>query len=134
MIAYNVCPEVLSQLGENIPETLSSDETIAMTEATLGLVKGITDEDLLGMKEMDLKLATSISFYSLMWRAAYYAKQEMVPFITCRVVQQTMEKTSLNPSQRLSHYRQPKGRQMPLLGPQGPYIPLKYKRGEMAGN
>jgi hypothetical protein len=62
-----------------------------MTETTLRLVKGITDEDLLGMKEMDLKLATSISFYSLMWRAAYYAKQEMVPFITCRVVQQTME-------------------------------------------
>ena len=41
LIAYNVCSEVLSQLGENIPETLSSDETTAMTEATLGLVKGI---------------------------------------------------------------------------------------------
>ena len=82
MIAYNVCSEVLYQLGENIPETLSSDETTAMTEATLGLVKGITDEDLLGMKEIDSKLATSISFYSLMWRAAYHAKQDMVPFIT----------------------------------------------------
>lgn len=91
MIAYNVCLEVLSQLGENIPEALSSDETTAMTEATLGMVKGITDKDLLGMKEIDSKLATSISFYSLMWRAAYYAKQEMVPFITCRVVQHTME-------------------------------------------
>ena len=91
LIAYNVCSEVLSQLGENIPETLSSDETTAMTEATLGLVKGITDEDLLGMKEIDSKLATSISFYSLMWRAAYHAKQDMVPFITCRVVQHTME-------------------------------------------
>ena len=91
MIAYNVCSEVLSQLGENIPETLSSYETTAMTEATLGLVKGITDEDLLGMKEIDSKLATSISFYSLMWRAAYHAKEDMVPFITCRVVQHTME-------------------------------------------
>ena len=52
MIAYNVCSEVLSQLGENIPETLCSDETTAMTEATLGLVKGISDKDLLGMKEI----------------------------------------------------------------------------------
>jgi hypothetical protein len=91
MIAYNVCSEVLYQLGENIPETLSSDETTAMTEATLGLVKGISDKDLLGMKEMDSKLATSMSFYSLMWRVAYHAKQDMVPFITCRVVQHTME-------------------------------------------
>jgi hypothetical protein len=62
-----------------------------MIEATIGMVKGITDVDLLGMKEIDSKLATSISFYSLMWRAAVMAKPEMVPFITCRVVQHTME-------------------------------------------
>ena len=91
MIAYNVCSEVLSQLGENIPETLCSDETTAMTEATLGLVKSISYKVLLGMKEMDSKLATSMRFYNLMWRAAYFSKPDMVPFITCRVVQHTME-------------------------------------------
>jgi hypothetical protein len=62
-----------------------------MTEATLGMVKGISDKDLLGMKEMDSKLATSMRFYILMWRAAYFSKPDMVPFITCRVVQHTME-------------------------------------------
>jgi hypothetical protein len=91
MEAYNVCREVLSQLGENIPETLSSNETTAMTEATLGMVKGISDMDLLGMKEMDSELATSMSFYCVIWRAAYYAKPEMLPFVFCRVVQLTME-------------------------------------------
>jgi hypothetical protein len=91
MMAYNVCREVLSQLGENIPETLSSNKTTSMIEATIKMVKGITDSDLLGMKEMDSKLATSISFYYLMWRAAVMAKPEMVPFITCRVAQHTME-------------------------------------------
>jgi hypothetical protein len=91
MIAYNVCSEVLSQLGENIPQTFSAKQMTSMIEATIGLVEGISDKDLLGMKEMDSKLATSMSFYSLMWRVAYHAKQDMVPFITCRVVQHTME-------------------------------------------
>jgi hypothetical protein len=55
------------------------------------MVKGISDKDLLGMKEMDSKLATSMRFYNLMFNAAYFSKLEMVPFITCRVVQHTME-------------------------------------------
>jgi hypothetical protein len=91
MIAYNICSDVLSQLGENIPATLFSNQMTLMIEATLGMVKGISDKDLLGMKEMDSKLATSMRFYILMFNAAYFSKLEMVPFITCRVVQHTME-------------------------------------------
>ena len=49
MIAYNVCREVLSQLGEDIPETLCSDQMTSMIEATIGMVNGISDKDLLGM-------------------------------------------------------------------------------------
>ena len=91
MVAYNVCGEVLSELGENIPETLFSNQMTSMFEATIGMVKGKSDKDLLGMKEMDSKLATSMRFYNLMWRAAYLSKLEMVPFIACQVVQHTME-------------------------------------------
>jgi hypothetical protein len=91
MIAYNVCREVLSQLGENIPETLCSDQRTSMFEATIGMVKGISDKDLLGMKEMDSKLATSMRFYRMICSAAYFAKPEMVPFVVCRMVQHTME-------------------------------------------
>jgi hypothetical protein len=91
MIAYKVCREVLSQLGEDIPETLCSNQMTSMIEATIGIVKGISDKDLLGMKEMDSKLATSMRFYNLMWRVAFFSKPEMLPFLACRVVQHTME-------------------------------------------
>jgi hypothetical protein len=63
----------------------------SMIEATIGMVKGISDKDLLGMKEMDSKLATSMRFYRMICHAAYFAKPEMLPFIACRVVQHTMK-------------------------------------------
>ena len=91
MIAYTISREVLSQLGEDIPETLSSYQTTTLMTATIGMVKGISDKDLLGMKEMDSKLAMSMKFYSLIRLAAFMGKPEMVPFLTCRVVQLTME-------------------------------------------
>ena len=91
MIAYTISREVLSQLGEDIPETLSSYQTTTLMTTTIEMVKRISDKDFLGMKEMDSKLATSMRFYSLMWRTAYMAKPEMVPFLACRVVQLTME-------------------------------------------
>lgn len=91
MIAYDICREVLSQIGENIPDKLYLNQSTHMTEATLRMVSGLSEKDLLEMKEMDSKLATSMSFYSLMSRAAFLAKPEMVPFLACRSVQRTME-------------------------------------------
>ena len=91
MIAYDLCREVLSQLGENIPETVSSNKMNTMIKATARMVEGLSDTDLLEMKEMDTKLATLMGFYSVMWRAAFLAKPEMVPFLACRVVQHTMK-------------------------------------------
>jgi hypothetical protein len=91
MIAYNVCCEVLFQLGEDIPETLCSNQMTLMIEATIGMVKDISDKDLLGMKEMDSKLATLMRFYRMIYNAAYFAKSEMLPFLACQMVQHTME-------------------------------------------
>jgi hypothetical protein len=91
MIAYDICREVLSQIGENIPDKLYLNQSNRMTEATLRIVSRLSEKDLLEMKEMDSKLATLMSFYSLMSRAAFLAKPEMVPFLACRLVQRTME-------------------------------------------
>jgi len=91
MRAYDICREVLSQIGENIPDKLYLNQTTHMTVATLRMVSGLSEKDLLEMKEMDSKLATYMSFYSLMSRAAFLAKPEMVPFLACRSVQRTME-------------------------------------------
>ena len=91
MRAYDICREVLSQIGENIPDKLYLNQSTHMTEATLRMVSGLSEKDLLEMKEMDSKLATYMSFYSLMSRAAFLAKPEMIPFLACRSVQRTME-------------------------------------------
>ena len=91
MIAYDLCREVLSQLGEKIPEKLYRNQTTHMTEATHLMVSGISDTDLLEMKEMDTKLTTSMGFYCVMKRVAFLAKPEMIPFLACRVVQLTMK-------------------------------------------
>ena len=51
--AYTLCREVLSQLGEEIPESFYFKQLPKMVEATSKMVKGISDKDLLEMKEMD---------------------------------------------------------------------------------
>mmetsp|Transcript_7945 Transcript_7945/g.17919 ORF Transcript_7945/g.17919 Transcript_7945/m.17919 type:complete len:1329 (+) Transcript_7945:91-4077(+) len=89
--AYITCNEVLSQLGEEIPQSLDPKETTKMMEATSKMVECITDTDLLEMKEMDEKLSISLKFYNLMATVAYFAKPKMFNFIVCRMVQLTIK-------------------------------------------
>ena len=91
LIAYNICREVLSQVGQNIPETVYMYQTTAMTKTAARMVEGLSDKDLLAMKEMESQLATVMSFYAVMMRAAFYTKPEMLPFLACRMVQLTIE-------------------------------------------
>jgi hypothetical protein len=90
-IAYDICHEVLSQVGQNIPETVYMYQTTAMTKTAARMVEGLSDKDLLAMKEMEPQLATVMSFYAVMMRAAVLAKPEMLPFLAYRMVQLTME-------------------------------------------
>ena len=90
LIAYDICREVLSQVGQNIPETVYLYQTTAMAKTAARMVEGLSDKDLLAMKEMEPQLAAVMSFYSVMTRAACLAKPEMLPFLACRMVQLTM--------------------------------------------
>ena len=63
MIAYAIGREILSQLGEDIPETLSSNQNTTLMTATIKMVKGISDKNFLGMKEMDSNLARCWVFF-----------------------------------------------------------------------
>ena len=91
LIAYNICREVLSQVGQNIPETVYLYQTTAMTKTAARMVEGLSDKDLLAMKEMEPQLAAVMSFYAVMTRAACLARPEILPFLACRMVQLTME-------------------------------------------
>jgi hypothetical protein len=55
------------------------------------MVEGLSDKDLLAMKEMEPQLAAVMSFYAVMTRAACLARPEILPFLACRMVQLTME-------------------------------------------
>ena len=87
---YNTCREVLSQLGETVPQSMSPKQTSEMIRSTLSMVKGISDSHLLAMRECDEKTRNCLKFYTLMTSVAHNAKPEMFPFICCRMIQLTM--------------------------------------------
>jgi hypothetical protein len=89
--AYTRCREMISQLGEEIPESFYFIQLPKMVEATSKIVERISDKDLLEMKEMDERLSISIHFYCLMGCASFFGKPEMLPFIASRIVQLTMK-------------------------------------------
>ena len=94
MGAYTICHEALSQLGEELPESLNCQQISDMVEATSKMLTNISHADLLEMKEMDKRQSISMNIYSLMATAEHFApvKPEMSTFIICRMVQYTMEK------------------------------------------
>jgi len=91
MDAYTTCHEVLSQLGETIPQSLEPKQTTKMIEATSKTIQSITDTELLEMKEMDETLSISLKFYSLMATVAFFTKPQIFAFLACRMVQLTMK-------------------------------------------
>ena len=91
MDAYTTCNEVLSQLGETIPQSLDAPKKKKMIEATSKMTRSISDTDLLEMKEMDERLSISLKFYSFMTTLAFFAKPEIFAFLSCRMVQLTMQ-------------------------------------------
>jgi hypothetical protein len=62
-----------------------------MVDATLQMVKNISDRDLLEMKEMDERLSIIMNFYCIMSIAVFFEKPTMMPFVASRTVQLTME-------------------------------------------
>jgi hypothetical protein len=89
--AYILCYDVLSQLGEDIPESMQPCQITQMIDGALQLVRRMSDKKLLKMKEMDERRCISMNLYIIMGTAAYFGKPEMLPFIACRTVQLTMK-------------------------------------------
>jgi hypothetical protein len=89
--AYTLCCEVLSQLGEEIPEPFNSSQITEMVGATLNMVKSISSQDLMEMTGMDERLSISMHFYTIMGTAAFFVKPIMSFFIACRMVELTMK-------------------------------------------
>ncbi len=56
-----------------------------MVEVTSKMVTGIPDEELIELKEMNIRLCISMNFYSIMGTSAYFGKPEMISFIACRM-------------------------------------------------
>ncbi|KAL3797054.1 hypothetical protein ACHAW5_009640 [Stephanodiscus triporus] len=90
--AYTLCHEVLSQLGEEIPESLQNNQMFEMAESTSIMLRSISDSILLEMKEMDERLSVTMNFYNIIAQVAYFLKPEMLPLFACRRVKLTMEK------------------------------------------
>ena len=90
MDAYTLCHDVLSQLGEEIPESAQNNQIFKIVEATTNIMKNISDSNLLEMKEMDERHCISMAFYNIIAQAAYFVKPEMIPFLACKMVQLTM--------------------------------------------
>jgi hypothetical protein len=62
-----------------------------MFDATLQMVKNISDRDLLEMKEIDERLSITMNFYNIIGTAVYFEKPTMMPFFASRMVHITME-------------------------------------------
>ncbi|KAL3795112.1 hypothetical protein ACHAW5_010399 [Stephanodiscus triporus] len=91
MEAYTLCHGVLSQLGEEVPDSLQLSQVSEMVVLTLKMVHKISDKDLLEMKEIDIKVNHCMNFYYIMNKAAFFGKPEMLPVVACRMTQLTME-------------------------------------------
>ncbi len=89
--AYIFCRDVLSQLGEDIPESLHPDQITGMVVVTFQVARSLSSEKLQGMKEVDKRLNFTMAFYNLLGAAAFTAKTEMFSFIACRLTQLAME-------------------------------------------
>jgi hypothetical protein len=89
--AYTLCRGVLSQLDEELPDSLEPPEIANMIEVTLKLVEKISSEDLLNMKEMDERLSMTLHFYNIVGTSAYMGINEMLHFVVCRMIQLTMQ-------------------------------------------
>jgi len=89
--ADTLCREVLSQLGEELPDSLEPPEIAIMVETTLKLVEKMSSEDLLNMKEMDERLSMILHFYDILGTSAYMGINEMLQFVVCRMIQLTMK-------------------------------------------
>ena len=92
MDGYILCHQVLTQLGEEIPNSLNPVKKYELIQQTTEMVNSTIsdDKDLVEMNELDERLAKTMRFYHLITGVAFLAKKELAPFFACRMVQLTV--------------------------------------------
>lgn len=83
--AYATCKEVLSELGETIPDNFNQKEAERMIVETSKVLGSMSDEDFSNPNEISRKLYYCLKFYSSLSLIAFHSKPEMVPYFTCRM-------------------------------------------------
>ena len=91
MDAYTTCHEILCQLGEKIPQSMGGKETNELVESTSKMAEIITDNTLIEMEEMDDKTSIVLKFYTLMSTVAFFARPDMLPYLSCKTVDLTLK-------------------------------------------
>lgn len=89
--AYNICRDVLAQIGEVVPPSVDRKQMAKMITTASDMVKGLTETKLLEMQELDEKLSTTLKFLHLLTAVSFFAKPGMFPYLTSRMVQLTMK-------------------------------------------
>lgn len=75
--AYTTCQDVLTQLGEVIPECVTPEESIKIVQETTSLLKDLSGEALRAMNEMDTSMQTVVQFYSFMAQMSWFSRPEV---------------------------------------------------------
>ncbi|KAL7529302.1 hypothetical protein ACHAXR_002888 [Thalassiosira sp. AJA248-18] len=86
-----MCREVLMHLSETIPESVDMGQVGAMINETVSLLGTMSNDDWLGMKEMDDTHRITLKFYTLLTTVAYWSKPERVPQIGSRMIHLSLE-------------------------------------------
>ena len=86
--AYNTCSFVLLQLGETIPESVTSEAAKTMVEDTLKMFEEVYDDDWLQRRMEDETLRIVVKFYSVIILLAYFCRsRNTAMYFICKSVQ-----------------------------------------------
>ena len=89
--AYVTNSDVLLKLGETIPDELGTEEAKETIESTSKMLKGLSEDSLLGMKKMENKeMLHILKFYRNVALVAFHANASVLPFVNLRIIRLSM--------------------------------------------
>ncbi len=75
--AYAACQDVLTQLGEEIPDYVTPEQSKKFAHETTTILSDLSQDRLRAMKEMDKPLQTVVKFYSSMAHISWFTRPEV---------------------------------------------------------
>lgn len=95
MDAYNTCSFVLLQLGETIPDSVTTEDAKTMVEDTLKMYEEVYDDDWLEKRMEDKNLQVVAKFYSVIIFSAYFCRSRSTAmYLVCKSVQLSLRNGS----------------------------------------